>query len=377
MIPTDLKITAETKVLGMILSSVGNIVDKNNPKPVLNNIKLEAGDSTLMIYATDLDISIRASISTQVIKTGEVTVSGKLLNDIIKKIPDAEVTLEYLIERDQLAVKTSSCEFILSTLPVKEFPILEYFEYQHKITIKSKDLLNLIESTAFSMSYEETRYNLNGVFIHKNMDGFLEVAATDCHRLALVRSNDKIDSDDFGIIIPKKTTDEVVKLLKITKFDEITLEVSPRLIKFTIGNVILTSKIIDGIFPEYNNFLPKNNENILIIDAKILADAIDRVSTINHDKFKAVKLNINSVGIEVWSFGQFKDAAKESILLENSCSYSGENLTVGFNPKYLLDILRLFGSELCIIKFKDAFSSVLIEKHNVSNYQFVVMPIKV
>jgi len=376
MMNTDLKITAETKTLGSILSSVGNIVDKNNPKPVLNNVKLEANDNHLMIYATDLDISIRASMTTQVIKTGEVTVSGKLLNDIIKKIPDAEVTLEYLSERDQLAVKTASCEFILSTLPVKEFPILEYFEYSHKLVLKPKELLNLIDSTSFSMSYEETRYNLNGIFIH-NIDGFIEIAATDCHRLALAKSPYKMDINDFGIIVPKKTTDEVTKLLKSTKADEITLEISSRLIKFTIGNVILTSKLIEGTFPDYSNFLPKDNENILTIDAKILSDAIDRVSTINHDKFKAVKLNINSVGIEVWSFGQFKDAAKESIILENNCSYVGENITVGFNPKYLLDILHLFGNDLCTIKFKDAFSSVLIEKNNIDNYQFVVMPIKV
>lgn len=374
---SELKIVAETKALGAILSSVGNIVDKNNPRPVLNNVKLEVGDNNLLIYATDLDISIRASIATRVIKVGEVTVSGKLLNEIIKKIPDSEVTLEYLTERDQLAVKTPSCEFILSTLPVKEFPILEYFEYQHYIAIKSKELLNLIESTAFSMSFEETRYNLNGVYIHSNANEFISFAATDCHRLALAKSKPRDEINNFGVIIPKKTTDEVVKLLKFTKCDEVTLEISSRLIKFTIDNIVLTSKIIDGDFPDYNNFLPKNNENILIIDAKLLADAIDRVSTINHDKFKAVKLNINSVGIEVWSFGQFKDAAKESILLEGSSSYSGDNLTVGFNPKYLIDILRLFSNELCVIKFKDAFSAVLIEKYHDKNYQFVVMPIKV
>jgi DNA polymerase-3 subunit beta len=374
----SLKIVAETKNLANLLSSVTNIVEKTSPKAVLNNVKLEAVDNILIIYATDLDISIKANITTRVIKPGEVTVSAKLLSDIIKKIPNDEVTIEYLPERDQLSINTESCEFILSTIPVKEFPVLEYFEYNNAFSLNAKDLLNLIETTAFAMSFEENRYNLNGIFLHKNSSCNLAVAATDSYRLALASINYAIEAEDFGIILPKKTTDELLKILKQNKAETITIEISPRLVKFSIANLIITSKIIEGTFPNYNTFIPEGNNNNLLLDAKKLSDAIDRVSTINFDKFKAVKLNINSVGMEISSFGQFKDVAKEYIAFDGLSNYEGESLVVGFNPKYLLDVLKLFSSELCSVKFKDGFSAVLIEKHGeVINNKFVVMPIKV
>lgn len=377
----EFKVIAETKTLSNMLSNITGIVEKVNTKPILNNVKLEAGVDGLTINATDLDISIKAEIPVQLINPGAITVNAKLFADIIKKISYSEVSLEVASEREQLIIKAANSEFTLSTISSQEFPNLEYFEYRNSTQIQVKELCKLIESTAFSMSSEETRYNLNGIYLHQNDKGYLAVAATDCHRLAFACSQEECKGEEIiGVIIPRKATDELIKLLKNEKHatEKIFIEMNQRLIRFKLPKITLTSKIVEGNFPQYTSFIPKGNNNHLIIDAKILAEAIDRVSTISSDKLKAVKLNINSLGVEVWSFGQFKDVAKELIELKEPSSYNGVDMVVGFNPKYLLEVLKLCYGNLCNISLNDAFSPVLIEKvEDPENYKFVIMPIKV
>ncbi|MCF8462363.1 MAG: DNA polymerase III subunit beta [Rickettsiaceae bacterium] len=377
----ELKIIAETKTLSNMLSNIIGIVEKVNTKPILNNVKLEAGVDGLTLNATDLDISIKAELPVQLVTPGIVTVNAKLFSDIVKKISAKEISLETAPEREQLIIKAGNSEFTLSTISPQEFPNLEYFEYRNAAQISVKELCELIESTAFSMSNEETRYNLNGVYLHQNENGYLAVAATDCHRLAFACSKQECSSEEIiGVIIPRKATDELIKLLKNEKHEseKVLVEMNQRLIRFKLPKITLTSKIIEGNFPSYSSFIPQSNNYHLIIDAKILAEAIDRVSTISSDKLKAVKLNINALGVEVWSFGQFKDVAKELIEFREPWSYSGNDIVVGFNPKYLLEVLKLCYGSLCNISLLDCFSPVLIQKlDDQENYKFVIMPIKV
>jgi DNA polymerase-3 subunit beta len=374
-------IVVHTKDLIHILGLSSSVVEKRNVIPILSNIKLEVTDNILTVTATDMDLSIQQQLQVQVKNTGALTVPAQTFSEIIRKIPDSEITLRFITETEQLEISSKNCEFTLSTLPVKDFPAMEDIGSAHHIHLATKMLAEILEHTKFAMSSEETRYNLNGVYLHvkATTPNMLSAAATDGHRLSTSSVDLGKELAAFGVILPRKTVQELLKLLKDPNLMDKPLDIhlGQNRVKFTCANVTIISKLIDGSFPEYQAFIPENNPNTLVIESKILSDAIDRVSTITIDKHRAVKLSYNEKTLEIHASGETRGIGNEVIELSNEASYNGAVMSIGFNPRYILDALNAVGGSVITMALNDSSSPTLIKSADHPNAYFVIMPVKV
>jgi DNA polymerase-3 subunit beta len=375
-------ITVQTEDLNHILGFSSSVVEKRNTLPILGHIKLEAKDNKLYLTATDMDLSIRQEIGAEVKHEGSITVHSQTFSDIVRKIGDKTIEMKYLPSGSQLEILAQHYNVTLSTLPAEEFPAMDYFVPKFEFATPAKTILELLECTKFAISTEETRYNLNGVYFHSTPDAekfFLAAAATDGHRLSTCTSS-VIVRGEFGIILPRKTVNELYKILKDSDMidKEVKITVGHNRIMFTCGNLIVISKLIEGAFPDYRVFLPVSNSNILTIPSKLLTTVVDRVATVTADKFPAIKVTIMEDQLELDAHGEAKGLAHEVIPIDNeSVKYKGNQITIGFNPKYVLDVLSALGDDELTIMLADGFSPALIKSKNYPGANFVVMPVKV
>ena len=382
MTKNNFEIVVQTKDLVHALSFASSVVEKRNVIQELSNIKLFAANGNLEIGATDMDLYLNQNIGAEIIAEGQTTVSTQTLSDVVRKIPDSEIRLKQVPDTDKLEIIGSNCRFELLTLPAVQFPAMEDIDAKSSLKVSCSDFARIVEYTNFAMSSEETRYNLNGIYMHVKGNEFAGVA-TDGHRLSIASIHLKDKSDEFGVIVPRKTVVELLKIVKDTKYaqSDIQLFLSATKIKFVCNNLIMISKLIDGTFPEYSSFIPEDNENKLTINTKLLASAIDRVATVTVDKFRAVKLSISDKGMFITASGEAKGAASENLAFSedanNFCNFSGSDVTIGFNPRYISDVLSALSEDQVDIYFKDAFSPVLIKTSENPNDNFVVMPVKV
>lgn len=378
----SLEIIVQTKELAYVLSFAASVVEKRNVVSELSNVKLVARDGILEIGATDLDLYLNQTIGAEVKKEGQSTVSTQILSEIVRKIPDKEIILKQDADSEHLHVIGNSCKFDLLTLPASNFPQMEDLEAEVSLKVNCEEFARIVEYTSFAMSNEETRYNLNGIYLHVKNGEFLS-AATDAHRFSIASSKIEANINDFGVIIPKKTVVELLKIVKDTKniHSDISVTLGANKVKFACNNLLLMSKLIDGNFPEYESFIPTSNESKLIINTKLLASAIDRVATVTVDKFRAIKILLNDTCLAITATGEAKGAANESINFsdhkESYCSFSGNNLTIGFNPRYIMDVLGTLKEEQVHIYLNDASSPALIKTLENPRDSFVVMPVKV
>jgi DNA polymerase-3 subunit beta len=329
-----------------------------------------------------MNLSVEQEIGVQVKSHDKITVSSQVLGDIIKKITDEEVYLESI--GDMLQVRTQNCKFSLPIISANNFPNIDEINSKGEIEIPTKDLLQILEHTKFSMSNEETRYNLNGIFFSlNNEDNFLSAVSTDGHRLSLSSIKVNQNNNHFSLILPKKTVNELVKIFKDSMFAEKNIKITfaSNKIKFTCEKLIVTSKLIDASYPDYKGFIPLDNSNILTINSKILAEAIDRVDIMTMEKLRAIKISISNKYLEIQSNSDYKGEGRERIILgeqDNSHGhYQGEQVTIGFNPKYLLDIFSSIQEDEITIHLKDGLSPILIKIKSNPNCCFIVMPIRV
>ena len=266
-----LDIVVHTKDLIHILGLSTSVVEKRNVIPILSNLKLEVEGNKLIVTATDMDLSLQQNLTVQAKNHGSLTVPAQTFSEIIRKIPDPEISLRFITETEQLEISSKNCEFTLATLPVKDFPAMEDIGSSHHIHLESKMLAELLEHTKFAMSTEETRYNLNGIYLHikSSTPNMLSAAATDGHRLSSASVNLGKDLATFGVILPRKTVQELLKILKDPTLAEkpLDLQLGQNRVKFICENVTLISKLIDGSFPEYQSFIPENNPHKLTIKA--------------------------------------------------------------------------------------------------------------
>ncbi|WP_341791155.1 DNA polymerase III subunit beta [Rickettsia endosymbiont of Gonocerus acuteangulatus] len=378
-----LKVIVETKTLVQALGFASSVVEKRNVISELANIKLSAKDGLLELSSTNMDLYLSQKIGVQVVSEGELTVSTKTLNDIVRKLPDSELTLTDL-GTTGLEITGKNCRFNLFTLPVESFPVMDNINPEASFKISCAEFAKIIESTKFSVSLDETRYNLNGIYLHVK-DGEFYAASTDGHRLSVssVELAEKID--DFGVILPQKSAEEILKIVKDSKNANADIEIllSSNKIKFICNeNVIMLSKLIDGTFPDYSSFIPENSSSKLVINRKIFADTIERIAIITVEKFRAVKLSLSGEALEISAIGEARGNAKEVINsskeTENFYEYSGEtNLDIGFNPQYLEDVLKVIKSDLVELYFSSVSAPVLIKFPESPKDIFVVMPVKV
>ena len=356
------------------LGHVYSVVERRNTIPILSNVLIETNSSKVSFTATDMDMDIVEETSCIVLKQGKVTLAAHTLYDIVRKLPDGS---EVRIELKELNVEVSAgkSKFILPTLPVDDYPIMTNIEKGHEFKLHSIDLANLIDNTKFAISLEETRYYLNGIFLHvpNSNSKTLRAVATDGHRLAQAEIPLPEGALNMpGIILPRKAVGEIRKLTDSTD-GKINVIISNTKAQFVFPNSILTTKLIDGSFPDYQRVIPKENLNKLVVSNQEFSKAIDRVSTVSMEKSRAVKLSLrnNLLSLNVNSH----DLGNASEDLE--INYSHDILEIGFNSKYLLDIAsQIQGKEIEIL-LSDSASPALIIDPDQDGVIFVLMPMRV
>lgn len=379
------KVKVERRELIRALSLASSVIDKRNVLMELSHVKLAIVNEGLEIASTDGDIHLTQYIGAEVMEVGETTVAVKVLLDIVRKILDNEIHIIQYLGQENVEIRGKNCVFNLLSLSAEKFPTMNEVGANTSLEISSKDLAKLIDRSQFSMSSDETRYNLNGIYLHTTGNNKLCAAATDGHRLAVSQVNfAKGGNQELGVILPLKTVEEVLKIVKEPKNidSNVVIYLGTNKVKFVCNKLSLVSKLIDGTFPEYSSFIPHQVNNEMRINRVLFLEAIERVSTVTVDKFRAVRLSWLNNSFEISAFGESIGNALEVINYSNNaeefCSFVGEGGVVGFNPKYITDILRSLDSALIEMRFSDASSPALIKcvEEN-SNDIFVVMPIKV
>ncbi|MBZ0162495.1 MAG: DNA polymerase III subunit beta [Notoacmeibacter sp.] len=372
-----MRVTLERSNLLKSLNHVHRVVERRNTIPILSNVLLKAEGASLEMKATDLDLEITEATVAQVDQGGATTVPAHLLYDIVRKLPEgAEVMLKTEEDGGSMSVISGRSNFKLQCLPQADFPELSAGSFSHIFRLDSAALKGLIEKTQFAISTEETRYYLNGIYLHAiESDGslMLRAVATDGHRLARAEVEAPAGSEGMpGIIIPRKTVSELQKLVDDPDV-AITTELSDTKIRFTIGSVVLTSKLIDGTFPDYQRVIPSGNDKELIVDRQTFAQAVDRVSTISSERGRAVKLAIADGQVTLTVNNPDSGSATEEL----PAGYDNDPIEIGFNAKYLLDVTsQLSGSESRFM-LADAGSPTLINDPTDPGALYVLMPMRV
>ena len=364
--------TIDKSILLKSIAKLQSVVEKRNTIPILANVKLEASENSLTLTVTDMDLVVTEEIEANISIAGALTIPALTLYDIVRKLPEgAQVNLESEPSSSRLFVTAGSSKFTLSYLPVEDFPIMSEGDLTHSFTLKSKEFTRLIEKSRFAMSNEETRYYLNGVYLHL-IGNKLKAVATDGHRLASIEIDAPEGSAEMpGIIIPRKAVNEVGKLLEDQ--EEVKISLSDTKIKFNSGKIQLLSKVVDGTFPDYQRVIPDNNTKSMKVSNDDFKEAIDRVSTISSDKTKAVKVLLSKEVVTITSQGVEGTSGKEDIQAE----YDGDNIEVGFNSRYMVEMLSLIESDMVNFSFDEPNSPAIVTDASDTGALYIIMPMRV
>ncbi len=372
-----MKFTIERSALLRALNHAQSVVERRTTIPILNNVQLTVGDDGLSLTATDLDLAIVETAACDVTQAGSTTAPAHTMYDIVRKLPDgAQVEFSHMPDESRLMLRAGRSEFALSCLPSEDFPVMSEDDLPHRFSVKGAEFARLIEKTRFAISTEETRYYLNGIYLHAANDkseGSLRAVATDGHRLAQAEIALPSGAEDMpGVIIPRKTVAEIFKLIDETDSDvEVTL--SDTRIRFAVAGTVLTSKLIDGTFPDYQRVIPSGNDKVMEVDRESFARAVDRVSTISSEKSRAVKMMVSDDRITLSANSPDQGSASEEV----SATFAGESLEIGFNSKYLLDIAGQVDSDHARFIMSDASSPTIIRDVGDEGSLYVLMPMRV
>jgi len=372
-----MRVTLERSVLLNSLNHVHRVVERRNTIPILSNILLKAENGVLHMKATDLDLEIFEKAPGAVEQEGDTTVPAHLLYEIVRKLQDgSEVMLSTDSENTVMKLSSGRSQFTLQMLPASDFPDITAGEFTHTFTMSAASLKTLIEHTQFAISTEETRYYLNGIFVHTvEDDGVLVIraVATDGHRLARAQLEAPSGSEGMpGVIIPRKAVGEILKLVEDPD-SSVAIELSDSKIRISVGEVVLTSKLIDGTFPDYNRVIPAGNDKELSMDRQTFTRAVDRVSTISSDRGRAVKLQLSEGQLILSVSNPESGTAEEELAVD----YNSEAMEIGFNSRYLLDIANQLSGDTTTFMLADSGSPTLIKDTTDSGAIFVLMPMRV
>ncbi|QDH12854.1 DNA polymerase III subunit beta [Formicincola oecophyllae] len=377
-----MKFKVDRPSLQRALAHVHSVAEKRNTVPILANVLLNAEGGALALTATDMEIALVESLPSVTAEPGATTVPAAVLFEIVRKLSDPEIEFSQQGEGAPLHVRAGRFETDLMTLPAAEFPAMTTGTLPFTFTVPPAHLRNLIERTRFAMSNEETRYYLNGIYFHAHHpeggalgDSRLRAVATDGHRLAQVDAPLPEGAGGMpGVIVPRKTVLELLKLLDGGEQD-IEVALSDTRIQFQVGPITLTSKLVDGVFPDYERVIPRHNERLLRLDRRAFAEAIARVAAISQERHRPIKLHIapNQLKLEARSADQ--GTAQEE-LDENYVTYSDEPMEIGFQARYLTDITDQLDGE-GEFRFADGAAPALVSDPANPDVLFVLMPIRV
>jgi DNA polymerase-3 subunit beta len=372
-----MKISVERAALLRAMSRAQGVVERRTTIPILSNVLIEASGASISIRATDLDIEVVDVIDAMVEQAGAATVPAHTLHDIVRKLPDgSQIRLEDEGEAGRLHVTAGRSKFSLSTLPKEDFPVMASAEYESTFEAPAPLLRRLFDKARFAISTEETRYYLNGVYMHV-ADGvggrMLRCVATDGHRLARIDAPAPPGSEGIpGVIVPRKTVNELRRLLEDDKA-MIQVSVSETKVRFASPELTLTSKVIDGSFPDYTRVIPVGNTRRLEVDAAEFASAVDRVATVSSERSRAVKLVLDEDRLVLSVNAPDSGAATEELAV----AYAHEPLEIGFNAKYLTEIAGQVDRENAVFLFNGSGDPTLVREGDDESAVYVVMPMRV
>lgn len=371
-----MKLSIDRAALLRSLNHMQGVVERRNTIPILSNVLMKAEDGSLSLSSTDMDLEINESVAANVAASGATTAPAHTFHDIVRKMPDGtEVEIELNSDGTQMTVRSGRSQFKLSCLPVADFPEITVGELPSNFAIPASDLRALIDRTKFAMSTEETRYYLNGIYLHAaEHDGVkvLRAVATDGHRLARFEMPLPDGAASMpNVIIPRKAVGEVRKLIEDAA-DLIRISLSENKVRFSFDHIVLTSKLIDGTFPDYQRVIPQGNDKIVEVDPKIFTRAIDRVSTISDGKSRALKITLRGKQMILSASSPESGSATEEVEVR-----SDSDMEIGFNAKYLLDITSQIEGEGCRLTLADSASPTIIQDNSDPSALYVLMPLRV
>ena len=371
-----MRLTIEREAFLNALAHVQSVVERRNTIPILANVLLQAQGSGLRLTATDLELEVVEDAPAMLEEEGATTVPAHLLHDIVRKLPEGSQLKLDEPEPGRVTITSGRARFTLSSLPAEEFPELAAVEPSNSFDISPEDLRFLIDRTRFAISTEETRYYLNGIYFHTTETDAgvaLRAVATDGHRLARAEVSAPAGAEGMpGIIVPRKAVLELVRLMDAAK-GAISVALSENTIRFAIDGVVLTSKLIDGKFPDYERVIPVDNDKRLEVDTKLFCQAVDRVSIVSSDKGRAVKFVIAPESLLLSVNNPDAGVAEEEL----PASFNGGEMEIGFNARYLLDIVGQFEGDTAIFELADSGSPTIIRDSAEERALYVLMPMRV
>jgi DNA polymerase-3 subunit beta len=364
-----MKFSAARETLLKPLQTVVGVVERRQTMPILSNVLLSAQGKKLSVTATDLEVEMVAEAEVKCDSGGEITVPGRKLHDIFRALPEGS-SVEFSLSGERLTIKAGRSRFTLSTLRAADFPTIDEIGAKQTLRLNKPDLRRLVEKTHFSMAQQDVRYYLNGLLLETDKKR-LRAVATDGHRLALSEA-DLIGAAtrDEQLIVPRKGVLELSRLLDGD--GEVDVALGANHIRVQLDGVRLTSKLIDGRFPEYSRVVPAQPKNIIKADRNLFRQALQRTAILSNEKYRGVRLELSPNSIVLQANNPEQEEAVETLEVE----YSGDAMEIGFNVNYLLDALAAVDSEQVEFGVTDANSSCLIREPGTDRTKFVVMPMR-
>lgn len=370
-----MKLVIERTALLKALAPAVRIIERTNTIPILANVRLDAEGARLRVTATDLDIEMRGEADAEVETEGGITVPGARLNDIVRKLPDdARVTIE--ASKESVAVRSGRSRFQMAGLPVSDFPQITPGTFTHEFELPADTVAAMLAATQFAISTDATRYYLNGIYLHTlEQDGksVLAAVATDSHRLA--RYQVDLPQGAAGMpnsILPRKTVAEIARLVDKAK-EPLSISLGGQKIRVTLGAFTLSSKLVEATYPDYQRVIPFANDKIVTVEAPHLAGAADRVATISGERGRCVKLALSDGRMELTVTNPDSGSAREEL----DCEYESDAIEIGFNARYLSEVLGVLGGDTVQIRLSDPGSPALIQTRADSPLLTVLMPMRV
>ncbi len=352
------------------LQSVIGVVERRQSLPILSNLLLEAKDDLLSVVGTDLELQVERKVRVQNLTPGRITAPARKLHDICRGLPEgAMLSLE--LNEGKLVLRSGRSRFSLATLPAEEFPMFTSDGGETELTLNNRELKDLLQRTQFAMAQQDVRYYLNGLLLEIRPTR-LRAVATDGHRLAMAELNREFDAKKDGqVILPRKTVLELQRLLDNSEA-LVKLSLTANQIQVDLEDLRLTSKLIEGRFPDYERVIPEDSDKILRCNRQKVRAALSRAAILSNEKFRGVRLQISAEMLRIQTQNPEQEEAEEEVEIE----YSGSPLEIGFNVSYLLDALDAIEGDEFIFKLRSPDASGLVHDAAEASGRFVVMPMR-